>query len=55
MKNKDLSKDSEDLEKVNTNTNKRSWISPDMSIWNITNIKLNISNGIDAGGRSLIS
>lgn len=55
MKNKDLSMDSEDLKKVNTNTNKRTWISPDMNIWEINKIKLSNSKGIDAASRSAIS
>ena len=52
MKNIDLSKYTEDLKKVNTNTNKRTWISPDMNIWEINKIELSNSKGIDAASKS---
>ncbi|WP_161566839.1 hypothetical protein [Aquirufa nivalisilvae] len=55
MKNKDSIENSKDLEKVNTNSNKRTWVSPDIFIWEINKIKLSNSKGIDAASRSAIS
>lgn len=53
MKNKNDIINSENLEKIHANTHKRTWISPDLCIWDMNNIEFGVKyGGIDGGTKT---